>query len=271
MILTTNTPYPSRKIRHIHVCTHQKTTKERSSIRRIQRISIRRIQDIVCEDSGRYQTWSLLQETLIRRIQSLGYAEVLIRASRLKKIPYKVMVEPTLEEYIMNAQNKSNLSITSNDINIELSKEFLEELQMNAYHGWIDEDVINHIVMVLKMIDSIYIPESYDGEEEMLDEGDNWGIDPLEFISRVNSSFDKHMKIDGRTKKLLFHAWMNGSRNKRLMDDSILSSNYTATDSFFKPYLITRRKCDTKKEDEQSQTKHKYNNTSKSIDEQPNK
>ncbi|GJS97823.1 putative reverse transcriptase domain-containing protein [Tanacetum coccineum] len=48
----------------------------------------------------------------------------------------------------------------SNDINIDLSKEFLGELQVNAYHGWIDEDVINHISMVLKMIDSIYIPGS---------------------------------------------------------------------------------------------------------------
>ncbi|GKA34619.1 hypothetical protein Tco_0721048 [Tanacetum coccineum] len=56
-------------------CLHSpKTTKETSSIRRIQRSSIRRIEDIVCEDSGRYQTWSLLQETPIRRIQSLGYA-----------------------------------------------------------------------------------------------------------------------------------------------------------------------------------------------------
>ncbi|GJR68072.1 hypothetical protein Tco_0014137 [Tanacetum coccineum] len=72
--------------------------------------------------------------------------------------------------------------------------------------------------------------DSYDGEEEMLDERDNWGIDPLEFISRINSSFDKHMKIDGRTKK-----------------------------------------CDTEKEDEQSQTKHKYCNASESINEQPNK
>ncbi|GKC47498.1 hypothetical protein Tco_1065220 [Tanacetum coccineum] len=33
-----------------------------------------RIKDIVCEDSRRYQTWSLLQETPICRIQSLGYA-----------------------------------------------------------------------------------------------------------------------------------------------------------------------------------------------------
>ncbi|GJT79876.1 hypothetical protein Tco_1054218 [Tanacetum coccineum] len=51
-----------------------------------------------------------------------------------------------------------------------------------------------------------FYPDSYDGEEEMLDEGDNWGIDPLKFISRVNSSFDKHMKIDGRTKKVLIFA-----------------------------------------------------------------
>ncbi|GJT94126.1 hypothetical protein Tco_1082971 [Tanacetum coccineum] len=227
------------------------------------------------------------------------------------------MTELISEKYMEKAQTESHLSITSNDINIELSKEFLEELQMNAYHGWIDEDVINHIAMVLKMIDSIYIPgvdshqlrmkifplsladeakqwwinegegkitvweelvekffckfypESYDGEEEMLDEGDNWGIDPLEFISRVNSSFDKHMKIDGRTKKVLFHAWMNGSWNKRRMDDSILSNNNITTDSFFKPYLITRGKCDTEKEDEQSQTKLKYSNTS--INELPNK
>ncbi|GJS60688.1 hypothetical protein Tco_0655472 [Tanacetum coccineum] len=56
-------------------CMHSpKTTKERRSIRRIQKKSIRRIEDIVCEYSGRYQAWSLLQETTIRRIQSLRYA-----------------------------------------------------------------------------------------------------------------------------------------------------------------------------------------------------
>ncbi|GJX72074.1 hypothetical protein Tco_0309245 [Tanacetum coccineum] len=229
------------------------------------------------------------------------------------------MAELISEEYIVNAQNESNLSITSNDINMELSNEFLVELRKSAYHGWIDEDVMNHIAKVLEMVDLIYVhgvdshrlrmkvfplsladdarqwwinegegkitvweelvekffckfyPESYDGEEEMLDEGDNWGIDPLEFISRVNSSFDKHMKIDGRAKKVLFHAWMNGSWNKRRIDDRILSNNNTTTDSFFKPYLITREKCHTKKEDEQSQTKRKYCNASESINEQPNK
>ncbi|GJU56557.1 hypothetical protein Tco_1230271 [Tanacetum coccineum] len=45
-------------------CLHSpKTMKETSSIRRIQRRPIRHIEDIICEDSGRYQAWSLLQET----------------------------------------------------------------------------------------------------------------------------------------------------------------------------------------------------------------
>ncbi|GJU23055.1 hypothetical protein Tco_1156397 [Tanacetum coccineum] len=56
-------------------CLHSpKTTKETSSIRRIQKKAIRRIEDIVCEDSGRCQAWFLLQETPIRRIQLIGYA-----------------------------------------------------------------------------------------------------------------------------------------------------------------------------------------------------
>ncbi|GKE42735.1 hypothetical protein Tco_1470019, partial [Tanacetum coccineum] len=58
----------------VYPCMHSpKTTKETSLIRRIQRRPIRRIGYMACEDSGRYQTWSLLQETLILRIQSLGY------------------------------------------------------------------------------------------------------------------------------------------------------------------------------------------------------
>ncbi|GJZ19939.1 hypothetical protein Tco_0556529 [Tanacetum coccineum] len=134
-------------------------------------------------------------------------------------------------------------------MNIKLSKEFLTELQNNAYHGIQHEDVVDHIAMVLEMLDLINIPgvdshqlrikvfplsliddarqwwinegegkittweelvekffckfypESYNGEEEMLDEGNNWGIDPLELISRVNSSFKNHRRVDGRTKK----------------------------------------------------------------------
>ncbi|GKA16346.1 hypothetical protein Tco_0696093, partial [Tanacetum coccineum] len=58
----------------------------------------------------------------------------------------------------MNAQNEPNLSITYNDMNMELNNEFLVELQKSSYHGWIDEDVVNHIAKVLEMVDLIYVP-----------------------------------------------------------------------------------------------------------------
>ncbi|GKD29210.1 hypothetical protein Tco_1239988, partial [Tanacetum coccineum] len=45
------------------------------------------------------------------------------------------------------------------------------------------------------------------------------------------------------------------------MDDNILSSDDTTTDSFFKPYMTTREKNNIEKEDEQRKTKRKCNNS----------
>ncbi|GKB94242.1 hypothetical protein Tco_0980379 [Tanacetum coccineum] len=191
------------------------------------------------------------------------------------------------------------------------------------YHGTYNDDVVDHIAKVLKMVDLIYVPgmdshqlrmnvfplsladnakewrisegdgkittweelvdkffcrfypESYDGEDEMLDEGENWGINPLEFISNVNTSFKNHKKVDGRTQKVLFHSWMNGNWNKIYVDNSISSNNVwkeskygnpsnTATDSFFKAYDIR----DIEKENGQGQTKRKDKDRN---DKQPNK
>ncbi|GKB09807.1 hypothetical protein Tco_0843730 [Tanacetum coccineum] len=156
------------------------------------------------------------------------------------------MAEPTLEEFVEKAQIESYLSNTNDDMDIELRNEFLMSLQKNTYHRRFDEDVVDHIAKVLKILDLINIPGV---DTHRLH---NWGIDPLEFISRVNSSFENHRKVDGRTKKVLFHAWMNGSWNKRRIDDSILSSNDTTTDSFFKPYLKTREKNDIEREGERN-------------------
>ncbi|GKC06965.1 hypothetical protein Tco_0998575 [Tanacetum coccineum] len=108
-----------------------------------------------------------------------------------------------------NTGAEPNLSITSNDINIKLNKEFLEELQKNTYHGWIDKDVVNHIAKELEMVDLIRVP----------------GVDSHQLRMKV---FPLSLTDD---------AW----------------------------------ECNTEKEDEQSQTKRKYSNTSSSIDEQPNK
>nr|GEV57565.1 hypothetical protein [Tanacetum cinerariifolium] len=70
------------------------------------------------------------------------------------------MAEPILKKYMENTQAESNPTelITNNNINIELSKEFLIELKNNAYHGMFDEDVVDHIAKVLDLLDLIKIP-----------------------------------------------------------------------------------------------------------------
>nr|GEW98785.1 hypothetical protein [Tanacetum cinerariifolium] len=117
-----------------------------------------------------------------------------------------------------------------------------------------------------------FYPKSYEGEEEMLDEGNNWGIDSVEYISHVNISFENHERVDRITKKVLFHSWLNGSLNKRRMNDNILSSSDPTTNSILEPYLKTREKNNTGKDDERRQMKRKWkdanleaNNTSNTL------
>ncbi|GJY72444.1 hypothetical protein Tco_0476147 [Tanacetum coccineum] len=117
------------------------------------------------------------------------------------------MVKPILSDNMEKAPTESNLSITSNDINIELSKEFLLELRKNIFTEctiktwWItllskgDGKVTTWEELVEKFFCRFY-PESYDGENEMLDEGENWGIDPLEFLSKR-----KQTRVIQKTKK----------------------------------------------------------------------
>ncbi|GKC40951.1 hypothetical protein Tco_1053335 [Tanacetum coccineum] len=62
-VLTTNTPYPSRKIRRICACTSLKTTKEtRSNTPYPGKTNTPYSSHMEIKYSGRYQTWSLLQE-----------------------------------------------------------------------------------------------------------------------------------------------------------------------------------------------------------------
>ncbi|GJR87202.1 retrotransposon protein, putative, ty1-copia subclass [Tanacetum coccineum] len=73
-----------------------------------------------------------------------------------------------------------------------------------------------------------FYPESYDGEEEMLDEGNNWGIDPLEFISRVKSSFGNHGRVDGRSKKNTTAKDDERRQTKHKCKDANLEANNTS-------------------------------------------
>nr|GEV95957.1 hypothetical protein [Tanacetum cinerariifolium] len=107
------------------------------------------------------------------------------------------MAEPIMYDNMDKAPTESKLSITSNDINIELNKDFFMDLRKNIYHKTYNEDVVDHIAKISKGEGKItvweelveiffckFYLESYDGVEGMLDERDNWGIDTFKFISR---------------------------------------------------------------------------------------
>ncbi|GJW03509.1 hypothetical protein Tco_1562365 [Tanacetum coccineum] len=83
------------------------------------------------------------------------------------------------------------------------------------------------------------------------------------------------MKVDGRTKNVLFYSWMNGNWNKRRINDNILNNNEwkkfdygnplnTATNLFFKAH----DERDVEEWNELRQMKRKGDNKN---DEQPNK
>ncbi|GJT03826.1 hypothetical protein Tco_0838288 [Tanacetum coccineum] len=147
----------------VYPCLHSpKTTKETSPIRRIQRISIRRIEDIVCEDSGRYQAWSLLQETPIRHIQAIGYADIFIRASRLKEVMVDKGKKSSMETFAPNDKADYYFGITSITVNeknaYELKGKFLDDLHNNAFSGTNMKDTVKHIEYYLKIINPIKLP-----------------------------------------------------------------------------------------------------------------
>ncbi|GJX73945.1 hypothetical protein Tco_0312540 [Tanacetum coccineum] len=66
-------------------------------------------------------------------------------------------------------------------------KIFPLSLADDAKQWWINEGE-GKITIWEELVEKFFCkfyPDSYDEEEEILDKGDNWGIDPLEFISRT--------------------------------------------------------------------------------------
>ncbi|GKD37518.1 hypothetical protein Tco_1257725, partial [Tanacetum coccineum] len=108
-ILASNTPYPSRKIRRIYACTSLKTTKEQDPIRRIQRRPIRRIHVMEIKYSGRYRTWSLLQETPNTLYRSLSIRRIDLIPDLINRKPKNRRDNPniTMEEYIRLEEEKA--------------------------------------------------------------------------------------------------------------------------------------------------------------------
>ncbi|GJZ63628.1 hypothetical protein Tco_0620049 [Tanacetum coccineum] len=123
-ILKTNTPYPSRKIRRIHACTHQRPKGKRSMRRTTKKSQITRIEDLeVMTDKG-------------------------------KKSSMKTFVPNDKADYYFGIT-----SITINEKNAyELKGKILGDLHNNAFNGTNGKDAVEHIEYYLKIIDPIELP-----------------------------------------------------------------------------------------------------------------
>ncbi|GKC78642.1 hypothetical protein Tco_1129416 [Tanacetum coccineum] len=161
------------------------------------------------------------------------------------------------------------------------------ELRSNACYGMFDEDVVDHIAKVLKILNLIKIPnmDTYrlrgrggmkvfslskaDDCKTMvwIDEGDGKIITWEELVEKFFFKF-----------YLLYRDGKDEMLDKEPMDD-IVSSNdeweesdygnrpntYTNTESLFKPYLDAHEKSSIGKEDERSRKKCKGNNSKLEI------
>ncbi|GJY67863.1 hypothetical protein Tco_0470845 [Tanacetum coccineum] len=179
------------------------------------------------------------------------------------------MAEPIFDN-MEKAPIESNLSITSNDINIELSKEFLVELRKNIYHGTYNEDVVDHIAKVLEMVDLIYIPVMDSHQLRMK-------VFPLSLVDDtkewwISEGDGKITTWEELVEKFFCRFYLESYDGE---DEIIFSSNEkkesiyenppdTATDSFFKAYDIQY----IEERNGQGQLKRKDNNRD---DKQPNK
>ncbi|GJR80205.1 hypothetical protein Tco_0150990 [Tanacetum coccineum] len=111
-----------------YLCLHFTKDHERNKINTpYPENPIRRIQVIECEDSEKYRTWSLLQET--------------------PNTPYRSLSIRRITSITVNGKNA-----------YELKGKFLDDLHKNAFSGTNGEDAVEHIEYFLRIVDPIDLP-----------------------------------------------------------------------------------------------------------------
>ncbi|GJV00350.1 hypothetical protein Tco_1329620 [Tanacetum coccineum] len=106
---------------------------------------------------------STMQRTLSRMYLGVGWhKDILIRASRLKKVMADKGKKSSMETFAPNDKADYYSGITSIIVNgknaYELKGKFLDDLHNNAFCGTNMKDVVEHIEYYLKIIDPIKLP-----------------------------------------------------------------------------------------------------------------
>ncbi|GJV18110.1 protein kinase-like domain, concanavalin A-like lectin/glucanase domain protein [Tanacetum coccineum] len=132
-VLTTNTSYPSRKIRRIYACTHQRPRKQDP----------------------------------IRRIQERQYAVFKLYGNKIFWKISNVVPTPRNPQYAVSNTLDTPPKTEDKD-SFELKGQFLKELRDNTFSGLDHKDANEHIEKVLEIVDLFHIPNITIDQEVVL-------------------------------------------------------------------------------------------------------
>ncbi|GJT17056.1 hypothetical protein Tco_0875762 [Tanacetum coccineum] len=188
-------------------CLHSpKTTEETSSILRIQRDSIRRIQDIVYEYSGRYQAWSLLQEIPNTPYPILGYA---------LNTAYPLPPDTAMTKVIKGELEKiKDVKVEDVSLTCDTPLEVFNK-EVSLLSGMYD-DLFTYEVEVANIPCDSKIDDDSEHEAD-----DDMGYDPSDvvFTKWLGSKFFNYKTMDHYTKKALWIYWIRGDDEVELTDE----------------------------------------------------
>ncbi|GKA77990.1 hypothetical protein Tco_0784527 [Tanacetum coccineum] len=125
-ILKTNTPYPSRKIRHIRACTHQRPRRKR-------------VQYVVSSEDQ----YAVLEIYVLIQLINTTYPLPLDMAYRSSG----TVLGSWITSITVNCKNA-----------YELKGKFLDDLHNNAFSRTNGKDAVEHIEYYLRIIDPIKLP-----------------------------------------------------------------------------------------------------------------
>ncbi|GJY35017.1 hypothetical protein Tco_0420395 [Tanacetum coccineum] len=178
-VLTSNTPYPSRKIRRICACTSQKTMKETRSIRHaliddknsnlsmfkeecMTRSSTKELFTPFKEPEREFRSSRKLFKTLSLDESRSPEFNLFSDLEEYSKEEVTETMAETMEQYMSKTRANYGSGISRPKIDdkdsFELKSQFLKELRDNTFSGSDQEDANEHIEKVLEIVDLFHIP-----------------------------------------------------------------------------------------------------------------
>ncbi|GJT37730.1 probable inactive receptor kinase [Tanacetum coccineum] len=163
-VLTTNTPYPSRKIRRIRACTHQRPQRKQAqyAVSREGQYAVLEIYHDSFEVDNPFDSIFVCMNLLVlvwnMLLDSFPYLDYL-------KLDHCYLLPISLPELFVSSHGgsvwmhpRSSRPKIDNKDQFELKGQFLKEIRENTFSGSDHEDANEHIEKVLKIVDLFHVP-----------------------------------------------------------------------------------------------------------------